>query len=150
MDKYTGLQSPLPRPATYQNTYPENKTDVNFYANRNELDFIREAERKKNTIRSGAEKLEAFLVQNGQRQWNDILSPEPRLSPSCQLQISQPEGRGSLTCFRDRSPTRLTQDQPHFYGCGSSWRDSFPGTPRSFSCLPLPQRYTAILCLLSP
>jgi hypothetical protein len=101
---------------------------------------IKREERKK--YNSNKEKSRGSLVQNGQRQCK-ILSPDPQHSPFCQLQISEPEGRVSLTCLCDTSPTRLTRERPRFYGRRSSWCNSFSGTPRSFSLLPLPQRCAA-------
>lgn len=62
-----------------------------------------------------------------------ILSPESQHSPFCQLQISEPEGRISLTCLCDTSPASLTPEQLHFYGCRSSQYNSFPLTPHLFS-----------------
>lgn len=52
-------------PHVYQNPYPENKTNLDFSANRNEMVFENEEERKYNPKK---EKSQDSLVQNGQRQ----------------------------------------------------------------------------------
>lgn len=97
--------------------------------------------KKENTILKKKNQILWFKMARDNRKI--ILSPEPLHSPFCQLQISELEGRIHLTCPCDTSPTRLTPERPHFYGCRSSQCNSFPGTPCSFSRLLLPQRCTA-------
>lgn len=53
-------------PQMQQNPYPENEIDLDFCANRNEIDFLKEEERKYNPKKN--KNPEAFVVPNGQRQ----------------------------------------------------------------------------------